>query len=324
MRDTIHFRWQRPPQGAGKGELEMSETLSPVVVGVDGTETAIRAARWAAAVADKYAASLHIVYANPVLAHLSAAVSAAIPAAELAELRSLCEPILQAAEHAVRADFTALPVTTTRVSNSFKAPLTEVSRHARLVVLGSDDVLLGTAMLVGSTTLRLAPHSPCPVVAWRGDLIAPTQQGIVLGVDDAHNSGAAIAAAFEFAERISVGITAIRAWSTQRPAGDVTIPLLIDWDKVENDYRLQLCDALSPWIKLYPNVDVTCIVDRHKPSRALLNRAGDAQLVVVGSRGRGFLASVMLGSTSLKLLRHSAVRVMICRRSDESELVEHE
>ena len=80
-----------------------------------------------------------------------------------------------------------------------------------------------------------------------------------------------------------------RAWSTRRPAGDVTIPFLIDWDKVENDYRLQLCDALSPWIKLYPDVDVSCVVDRHTPNRALLNHAGDAQLVVVGSRGSGRL-----------------------------------
>ena len=295
----------------------MSETVGPVVVGVDGTYTAVRAARWAATVADKYAAPLHIVYADDVLAHLSAAVAGALSAEELAKLQRSCQPILQAAEDAVRADFTALPVTTTRVSNSVKAPLTDVSRHARLVVLGSDDVSLGTALLVGSPTLRLAPHSPCPVVAWRGDLIAPTGQKIVLGVDDAHNSGAAIAAAFEFAERIGVGITAIRAWSTRRPAGDITIPYLIDWDKVENEYRQQLCDALSPWIKLYPNVDVTCVVDRHKPSRALLNHAGDAQLVVVGSRGRGLLASVVLGSTSLNLLHHSAVPVMICRPSDE-------
>jgi nucleotide-binding universal stress UspA family protein len=295
----------------------MSETVDPVVVGVDGTDTAIRAARWAAAVADKYAASLHIVYANPVLAHLSAAVSGALPSAELAELRRSCEPVLQEAEHAVRADFTALPVTTTRVSNSVRAPLTDVSRHARLVVLGSDDVLPGPALLVGSTTLRQAPHSPCPVVAWHGDLIAPTQQGIVLGVDDAHNSGAAIAAAFEFAERIGVGITAIRAWSAQRRAGDVSIPLLVDWDKAENDYRLQLGDALSPWSKLYPDVEVTCVVDKNKPIRALLNHIGDAQLVVVGSRGRGFLASVVAGSTSLKLLHQSAVPVMVCRRSDD-------
>ena len=295
----------------------MSETVDPVVVGVDGTDAAIRAARWAAAVADKYAASLHIVYANPVLADLSAAVAGALSAAELAKLQRLCHPVLQVAEDTVRADFPALEVTTTRVSNSVKAPLADVSRHARLVVLGSDDVSLGTALLIGSSKLRLAPHSPCPVVAWRGDLIAPTEQEIVLGVDDLHNSGAAIEAAFEFAERIGVGIIAIRAWSTRRAAGDVSIPFLVDWDKVENDYRLQLLGALSPWTKLYPDVDLTCVVDKHRPNRALLSHAGDAQLVVVGSRGHGRLASVVLGSTGLNLLHHSAVPVMICHPSDE-------
>jgi len=295
----------------------MSESVGPVVVGVDGTDAAIRAARWAAAVADKYAAPLRIVYADDVLAHLSAAAAGALPAAESAKLQRMSQAILQAAEDAVRADFTGLPVTTTQVSGFAREALTEMSRHARLVVLGSDDVSPGTVLLVGSTTLRLATHAPCPVVAWRGDLIATTEQKIVLGVDDAHTSGAAIAAAFEFAERIGVAITAIHAWSMQRPAGEVTIPYLIDWDEVENDYRRQLCDALSPWIKRYPNVEVTCVVDQHKPSRALLNHADDAQLVVVGSRGRGRLASVVLGSTSLNLLHHSAVPVMICRPSDQ-------
>ena len=54
-----------------------------------------------------------------------------------------------------------------------------------------------------------------------------------------------------------VGITAVHAWSTRRQPGDVTIPYLIDWDQVEDEHRQQLSEALAPWIKRYPNVDVT-------------------------------------------------------------------
>jgi nucleotide-binding universal stress UspA family protein len=88
---------------------------------------------------------------------------------------------------------------------------------------------------------------------------------------------------------------------------------MIDWGKVESDAQQHLSDALLPWIELYPDVEVTEVVDPDKPSRALLNCSQDAQLLVVGSRGRGLLAGAVLGSTSLNLLHHSAISVMICR-----------
>jgi nucleotide-binding universal stress UspA family protein len=157
------------------------------------------------------------------------------------------------------------------------------------------------------------------VVAWRGDLVAPTEQPIVLGVDGVHNSGAAIASAFELADRLGVGIVAVHAWSTRRPPGEVSLPFMIDWDEVENDERQHLADAMAPWIKLHPDVDVTCVVDPDRPSRALLRHLSNAQLVVVGSRGRGLLTGAVLGSTGLNLLHHSPVPVMICRAADRDD-----
>jgi nucleotide-binding universal stress UspA family protein len=201
-----------------------------------------------------------------------------------------------------------------RVSNPADEALIELSGRARLIVLGSDEVSLGTAILVGSTTVAVATHSNCPVVAWRGDAIAPSNRPIVVGVDGDHDSHVAITAAFELADRLGSRIIAVHAWSRRRPAGDVTLPFMIDWNEVENDERRHLADALAPWIRLYPDIDVTCVVDPDKPSRALLRRrTNDTQLVVIGSRGRGLLAGAVLGSTGLNLLHHSPVPVMICR-----------
>ena len=293
----------------------MSETTSPVVVGVDGTYKAIHAAQWAAAVADKFDAPLRIVHADPYLGHNpSGAPAAMLTAADVAKQQRASQAILQAAEHAVRIDFPALQVATAQTCSHPKEALTDESRHARLVVLGCDDVSVGTDLLVGSTTVSVAAHSACPVVAWRGDSIALTKQSIVLGIDNSDNSGAATATAFEFADRIGLGIKAIHAWSTRRQPGDVTIPYLVDWGEVENQERQHLSDALAPWFELYPDVDVACVVDRDKPSRALLRHIDDAQLVAVGSRGHGLLVGALLGSTSLNLLHHSAVPVMVCRR----------
>ena len=147
-----------------------------------------------------------------------------------------------------------------------RGPIGEVARdlseRARLIVLGCDDLSLGTAHLVGSTTVTVASHSACPVVAWRGDLLAPTDQEIVLGVDDTHASAAAVDAAFEIANRFGVGIAAVHTWSTRRPAGDVIIPYLIDWDALEAAEWQMLMHILEPWSERYPNVDVTYYVAR--------------------------------------------------------------
>jgi len=286
---------------------------SPIVVGVDGTLPAIRAARWAAAVADKFAAPLSIVHADPCLGRVSSAGAGTLRAIELAEHRAASDAILQTAQHAVRTDFPALEVTTLQLCSPVDEALCDLSRQARLVVLGCDDVSLGTALLVGSTTVAVAMHSACPVLAWRGDAVAPTDRGIVLGVGGVDDPDAAIAAAFEFADRFAVGITAVHAWTMRRPPGDVTIPYLINWDEIEGGERRYLADRLAPWITRYPSVDVACVVDPDKPSRVLLHHAKEAQLVVIGSRGRGLFAGALLGSTGLNLLHHSAVPVMICR-----------
>jgi nucleotide-binding universal stress UspA family protein len=296
----------------------MPESVTPVVVGVDGTYSAIQAARWAAAVAAKFAAPLSIVHADPPRGHRPSDAVAALRVDELAERRSSSEAILQAAEHAVRGDFSSLAVTSERMCGPIGEVLRDLSGCARMIVLGCDDVSLGAAFLVGSTTVAVATHSACPVVAWRGDLVCPNSQGIVLGVDGTRAGDGAIGAAFEFADRFGVGIAAVHAWPIRRPPVDVIVPSLIDWDAIEAAEWSMLMGALEPWEKRCPNVEVTYFVDPEKPSRALLRHAKDAQLVVVGSRGLGLLGGAVLGSTGLNLLHHSDVPVMICRPTETS------
>ena len=145
--------------------------------------------------------------------------------------------ILQSARHAADLISGDLRVATTEVDSPADEALTDLSRTARLIVLGSDEVSLGTAILVGSTTTAVATHSICPVVAWRGDAITPTKQPIVLGIGHDHDRRVAITADSSSLIDSGVGVIAVHAWSTRRPAGDVTLPFMIDWNQVENDER---------------------------------------------------------------------------------------
>ena len=70
-------------------------------------------------------------------------------------------------------------------------------------------------------------------------------------------------------------------------------------------------------VQRYPGVAVECVVAEGAAAQAVLDHCGDAQLVVVGTRGRNALASTLLGSTSLNLLQHSEIPVMVCR-SDQA------
>ncbi|MFC5099414.1 universal stress protein [Kibdelosporangium philippinense] len=74
-----------------------------------------------------------------------------------------------------------------------------------------------------------------------------------------------------------------------------------------------LGERLARWQEKYPEVSVDRIVAQDRPAHSLIEQARDAQLVVVGSRGRGGLAGLLLGSTSQALLQHAPCPVVVVR-----------
>jgi nucleotide-binding universal stress UspA family protein len=284
----------------------------PIVVGIDGSLSALHAARWAGAVAARLGAPLQIVYAMPYIGHNFTDAAAAVRAAVIAGREDAAQPILKTAADAVRSAHPDLSVSTASPTEPADEALKDLSRQARLIVLGSDEVSPTAALLVGSVTLSVVTHSACPVVAWRGEIVHPTGQPIVVGVDGS-TSDAALGLAFELADALRVPVRAVHSWSTRRTPGDVGLPFLIDWDALEAIEWSALTTAVEPWTKRYPEVDVTFYVERAKPSQALLQHLADAQVLVVGTRGRGALAGTLLGSTSLNVLHHSPLPVAVCR-----------
>ncbi len=293
----------------------MTEGAGAIVVGVDGSEGATSAARWAAAVALKFETSLHIVHAMPSMGHNMTDTVAALRASVMSYQRDCAAIIMRDAEDAVRAQAPDLDVTTQSTDIPIDDVLIRVGGTARMIVIGSPAVTPAGALFLGSTTLAVATHATCPVVAWRGPSVVPTDAPVVVGVDEAHSSSAALENAFEFAERFDLKLAAVRSWSMRRPAAAVTIPFLIDWDAIEAAEWTQLTDVVDVCNQHHPNVDAQCFVETTRPAAALLEQVdlAGAQLVVVGTRGRNPLASAVLGSTALNLLHHSPVPVMVCR-----------
>ncbi|MET0474525.1 MAG: universal stress protein [Mycobacterium sp.] len=295
--------------------ITVEEVKRPVVVGVDGTDETLRAARWAAALAVWFGESLHLVHAMRSVDEALLIMTTPQQADAGAYPRELGQSVLDRAADAIHADFPTLHVTRTLSHRSPQDALVEMSHRARLVVLACEEVSASGVLLVGSTTLGVANRSTCPVIAWRGDAVAPNAHPVVVGVDEGDVSDAALRTAFELADCLGVGLTAVYAMSPRRAAGEVDIPFLIDWKALENEAWQRLSDIVAPIAERWPDVGVTHVVGMGRASRVILDYAADAQLVVVGSRGRGELASALLGSTGLGLLHHSPAPVVICPAS---------
>ncbi|GAT12797.1 universal stress protein [Mycolicibacterium novocastrense] len=288
-----------------------------VVVGVDGSDAAGNAARWAAAVASRYNTSLHIVHALPAVGHNLTDTVAAMRAAVLAHQRENADAILRRAEEIVRAQETELEVTTLSTDVPITEVLVELGKSARMIVVGNDEVTAAGALLLGSTTLAVATRADCPVVAWRGSNLVPTDDPVVVGVDGTPSSLAALENAFEFCERFNAKLAAVRSTSSPLRTVAARLPLLIDWDALETAEWAQLTNDVDRYNQRYPQVSAPCFVEHAKPAAALIDRshADGAQLLVVGSHRKPALTSAILGSTALNLLQHATVPVMVCRPS---------
>jgi nucleotide-binding universal stress UspA family protein len=177
------------------------------------------------------------------------------------------------------------------------------SRHAREVVVASRGLDGPVADLVGSTALRVAQQAGCPVVVIRTSAVGDPEGPVVVGVDGSAGGDAAVEFALEHAARCEAPLVAVHTWSDVRisePEG--TVWRTFDWTAVAAEQERLLAERLAGWPDKYPDVEVRRVVTRDRPVRRLLEAATGARLLVVGSRGRGGLRGMLLGSTSQSLL----------------------
>ena len=192
------------------------------------------------------------------------------------------------------------------------------ARRAQLLVLG-DRGLGGLAgLLLGSVAVGLAAHGACPVVVVRGERgrAGNEERPVVVGIDDSSISEAALAFAFEAAAARGVGLVVVHAWSPT--AIDDALAPVMDWGAAMAEEDAVLGERLAGWEQKYPGVAVRRTVVRDGAVRALVAASRDAQLVVVGSRGRGNATGLLLGSVSHGVLHASHCPVAIVRPGTDS------
>jgi nucleotide-binding universal stress UspA family protein len=288
-----------------------------VVVGIDGSQSALEAARWAADEAARRNARLRLVYA------FGWTTEVLVGHPGLGEHRREimlhhARRDLTAAETAVAAHAPGVDVERELVVGYPVAVLVTESRRADLVVVGDRGLSRIGGLLLGSVAQALASHGACPVVVVRGaGQAASASAPVVVGIDGSPVSEAALAFAYDEAALRDAPLVAVHTWMDL--VADPAIAPLLDWEAIEVDERVVLGERLAGWAEKYPDVPVRRVVTRDRPAHALLKEAVGAQLVVVGSRGRGGFAGLLLGSVGHALLHRSPCPVAVVRPQESGE-----
>ena len=89
----------------------------------------------------------------------------------------------------------------------------------------------------------------------------------------------------------------------------------MDWHERESQGQEVLAERLAGWQERYPDVRVKRSLVCDKPARWLLDQSERAQLVVVGSSGRGGFPGMLLGSVSSAVVQSARVPVIVVRNS---------
>lgn len=277
-----------------------------VVVGVEGSDSDEQSLRAAIAQARRHRRPLHVLHATTV---------GIVPwtPERLDRQRALTATCLARA----RVLGPDVDVTASTVVDDQSAALVAASRTASLVVMGAGRLGRVGSVVLGATTGKVASHAQCPVMvvpdastgieARAGD--APP---LVVGVDDDEHSRPALDWAFAEASARNAPLVALHAWWWEEP-GPLSSGVAFDdgWQAVADSQRLTMSEMLAGWREKFPDVEVRSEFTRGETTAVLEEASGDAQLLVVGTRGRGGFAGLLLGSVSAGALHHSRCPVVV-------------
>lgn len=301
-----------------------------IVVGVDGSRSSTMAVEWAARDAEMRNVALKLVH---VVAPIAAPtepwieIPASSTPSQLQEdwARQIIEEARKLAVE-VTSHNRVSQITSEVLYAPIVPTLVDLSKHADMVVAGCRGQGAVSRALLGSVSSGLVHHAQCPVaVIHEEDPLTShgPQAPVVVGIDGSPASELATEIAFDEASRRGVGLVALHAWSDMGPLDFGSMNWApIEWRNIEAREEEVLAERLCGWLDRYPDVDVHKVVVCDRPAYRLLEQTATAQLVVVGSHGRGGFPGMLLGSVSRAVVNSARIPVIVARTPQEHGALE--
>ena len=294
-----------------------------IVVAVDGSEASAAAVRWAANAAAKRGEPLRLAASYTMPQFLYA--EGMVPPKELfEELETETLELVQQARDIALEVAPDIHIGHTVAEGSPIDFLLEMSKNVTMIVMGSRGLGGLSGMVMGSVSAAVVSHAHCPVVVVRSDsdVTESTKYGpIVVGVDGSDVSQKATEYAFVEAQARRCPLVAVHTWMDMQVQASLAGLSAAEqqWEEVEKEQTELLSKRLEDYCARYPEVEVTKLVTRDRPVRALSEAAQKAQLLVVGSHGRGGFKGMLLGSTSRALLQSAPCPMMVVRYDSDTD-----
>jgi nucleotide-binding universal stress UspA family protein len=283
-----------------------------LVVGVDGSAASNVAVAWAAR--DAAMRNVPLTLVHTLSTYVPTYPQIPLPGGVAVWQEDNGRQVLEEATKLARDSAGRAVEIATELKSSPPIPtLVKLSEDADMVVVGCRGRGAVGRVLLGSVSSGVLHGAVCPVV------IVPADQPeirddapVLVGIDGSPASELATAIAFDEASRRGVDLRAVHAWS------DVEVLDLegLDRPALEVESEQILAERLAGWQERYPDVAVQRLVVYDRPARELVNQSKSAQLVVLGSRGRGGIARMLLGSVSNAVVHSVHTPVIVARAAD--------
>lgn len=282
---------------------------SPIVVGIDGSASAMYAAEWAADLARRRHVGIRLMHAL----NLTGAASL-LSRLTFDEYRRICtkdaETLLGAVTDELHERFPTPPIITEITDGAPVEELVRASGAAALTVVGTRGRGGFPGLALGSVGLRLAAHCRGPVVlipAGRGRITEPGGGEVVLGVAD-REPAEVVRFAVDLAEEFGSGLRAVHTWQPISPFNGY---YYIEPEVLRAAADSSLAAALEPVRSTHANVPVVAQTACAEPAAALSQAAHGARMLVLGAHRRRTPFSIGIGPVLHALLIHAPCPVAV-------------
>lgn len=279
----------------------------PVTVGFDGSSAARRAVGWAATEATLRQARVHVLACLGAPATLNPWY--AVVPVNIDAIRTDIEQCLDAIAAEERARHTGVEIEAEVVLGAPRSELVARAGGSDLLVLGASGAGAVESLVLGSVGRAVTVAARCPVVLVP-DIEVPSPRGrIAVGVDAHPAADAALDWAIDEADRRDAELVLVHAWQYQYAT---EIGSAEGRDMTRVDAALMLDRALER-ARRRTNRPVNGVLVDDLAADAIVHLGSVADLLVVGSRGRGLFRSAVLGSVAHDVAARSPVPVVVVK-----------